>query len=261
MAQPLTLAVVALSLLATLSSAGKETPGGQQLVANNVDTIVGHVLTLKDAVDASSKEQWEALQSLRFHMLSARTGLKQTLQEIEALKLQVAECIAAGPAAGREDTEDNDEEPEVVVDTTTPSPGCRWPAEEVGGRCLVMVTDELMTWEGAQEHCRSLDGTLAGKGNFTSLQNYLTDQFGVASQLRVRWSVWAGARQTLSGWQWASKECSSDPVDAGVWASDHPRSSASQDFSLGCMALDGFNNYQGVTVPCSALRRFVCDLS
>lgn len=114
---PLLLCGLSLCLLGSLSSATKD-PLEPGLAVNDVDTIVGHVLTLKEAVDASAKEQWEALQSLRFHMLSTRTGLKQAIDELEALKQQVTECRAAMRAVGQEDIEDSDEE-EAVVPTTS----------------------------------------------------------------------------------------------------------------------------------------------
>ena len=64
----------------------------KDVMYTEVDKIVRHILTLKNSVDESAKEQWDALQSLRFHLLSTRTGLKVALQAIEELKLEVQNC-------------------------------------------------------------------------------------------------------------------------------------------------------------------------
>jgi len=31
---------------------------------------------------------------------------------------------------------------------------CQWPSEMKGSRCVVVVTDQLLRWEEAQNHCR-----------------------------------------------------------------------------------------------------------
>ena len=67
----------------------------KDVMYTEVDKIVRHILTLKNSVDESAKEQWDALQSLRFHLLSTRTGLKVALQAIEELKLEVQNCKLA----------------------------------------------------------------------------------------------------------------------------------------------------------------------
>ena len=47
---------------------------------------------LRKSVEVSSKEEWDALQSLRFHLLSARSGIKQALEDIRDLKSSVQHC-------------------------------------------------------------------------------------------------------------------------------------------------------------------------
>jgi len=59
-----------------------------------IDELVKSVNALKQAVDDSAKEQWGALQSLRFHLISTRSGLKQAIEDIKNLKKDLANCEA-----------------------------------------------------------------------------------------------------------------------------------------------------------------------
>ncbi|XP_018019188.1 uncharacterized protein LOC108675671 [Hyalella azteca] len=251
----LTILIIFASCQAAVHSAthSPENVGPEQADLNEFAT---QLHALKSVVESSQKEQWEALQSLRFYLLSTRTAIKELLSQVKELKEQSSVC-----KADKEDTSaEEDKENEKIPAGPSAAGGCVWPGEVVAGRCLAFITDSLMTWTDAQKHCRSLGGTLAGEADLATLSRHLTSIYGINAS-RVRWSVWAGARQTLDGWRWANSSCSEGAVGDSVWSAGQPPAPAVPGAEALCMALDGFDEYKGTAVPCSALRRFVCDLA
>ncbi|KAF2359670.1 C-type lectin fold [Trinorchestia longiramus] len=231
------------------------------LLDSDVNEIVQLVLSLKSSMENVQKDQWEALQSLRFHLLSTRTGLKEVLKQLHDMNEQLTQCNVllnerSFPGGERNGLDGGGEGAPVPE-----AEGCSWPAVQVSSRCLVFVADNLLDWHAAQQQCRSMNGKLAGEFELASLRQRLTDLYGIEAS-RVRWSVWSGAYLTLYGWRWVEdSSCPQKPVDAMAWGAGQPREAAPTGIVPLCMALDGFDDYKGVAVPCSALRRFVCDLS
>jgi len=287
---------------------------GAVAAASDTSTILAEIRDLKSSIEASTTEHWESLQSLRFHLLSTRKGLKTALDSIESLKSQLGQqCSGSLQPSGERGPDVHprlrgpyqmyydphaatvqplfyDErgtlQPFFIFQTsdrpwapgsrrtssapwnrrwrtTTPMPSptlrCQWPGETVGDRCLVVVSDKLLDWASAQKHCKKMNGKLAGEHSFNDVANHLNRQFGDYANPEVRWSMWAGARQTLDGWEWAH-DCEGEEVDQDKWAEHQPHASSAVTHTRHCMSLDGFKAYKGVAAPCSALRRFVCDV-
>jgi len=280
--------IVALACLGALVTANPEYPlsGGQ----SETSLILSEIQSLKDSVESSTREHWESLQSLRFHLLSTRNGLQSALASIQSLKTEIRhQCSAdsffhnyhttpSGRSSGGPRWIPGSLEPSASAlwsrfrpttpgyrpwRTTThqpPTPRCQWPGDTVGGRCLVVVPDKLLTWDDAQEHCKKLNGKLAGEHSFDAIADHLNRQFGDYANPEVRWAMWAGATQTLEGWEWANN-CKGEEVDEDKWAEHQPHQSSAVTHARHCMSLDGFKRYRGVAAPCTALRRFVCDVA
>ena len=64
---------------------------GAVAAASDTSTILAEIRDLKSSIEASTTEHWESLQSLRFHLLSTRKGLKTALDSIESLKSQLGQ--------------------------------------------------------------------------------------------------------------------------------------------------------------------------
>ncbi|XP_071524520.1 C-type mannose receptor 2-like [Panulirus ornatus] len=141
--------------------------------------------------------------------------------------------------------------------TLTSGQNCFHPFSEVGGQCLYLEYETLMSWQEARDYCRSMagdgvEGDLASFprcGDFTALARHL------AFNANVNSSFWVGAHTlfTPNMWQWLSGES----LQTGVpyWAY-----SEQYDNNEDCASVHGGYYYRLVPSLCDQRKGVVCSM-
>lgn len=139
---------------------------------------------------------------------------------------------------------------------------CSSPYIQIAYRmCIFLEVDQRLSWNDANEYCKSRGMELAMDSVVIKSRRYLNNELGAGGS-RVRWPMWVGSKRQESErgellWQWND----GTNVPTFLWADGQPRTYDRVTAPDGvCMFLDGFQEYYGSSLPCHFKRRFVCEL-
>ncbi|XP_042241259.1 girdin homolog [Homarus americanus] len=134
----------------------------------------------------------------------------------------------------------------VMRDSTNMEGLCVWPYRRGGGGCFYVHTEERLSWQGARDHCRSLQGDLASPTHYNLFKLFI-----LKLRLSRAYTYWIGASDVGKGeWMWIDGRV----VTSDVWGNGQP-----VELNNNCMALKPIYKFVPSAEACRESRFFICQ--